>query len=99
MDEALYGQLEVAPKSRTLDLAGDFSYPDICWRKNKTKHKRSLRFMESTDDDFLSQIVEDRMKNGVLLNLMLSNREGLIGVLPEDCKRLGVGLAVTTMRL
>ncbi|KAJ7402270.1 rna-directed dna polymerase from mobile element jockey-like [Pitangus sulphuratus] len=66
-------------KSQTLVLLGNFNYPDICWRNNTAKHKQSRRFMESIDDDLLSQVVEDHTRNGVLLDLMLTNRESLTG--------------------
>ncbi|RMC20270.1 hypothetical protein DUI87_01116 [Hirundo rustica rustica] len=59
-------------------LWGDLNYPDICWRSNTAKHKQSMRFLESIDDNFLSQVMEDPTRNGVLLDLKLTNREGLI---------------------
>lgn len=49
-----YRQLEAALKSQALVLVGDFNYWDICWRSNTAKHKQSRRFLESTDDNFMS---------------------------------------------
>lgn len=34
--------------------------------------------MESRDYNFLSQVVDDPTSNGVLFDLMLTNREGLV---------------------
>ncbi|XP_063280190.1 uncharacterized protein LOC134564864 isoform X3 [Prinia subflava] len=79
VDEAFYRQLEAASQFQALVLVGDLNYPDICWRSNTAKHKQSRRFLESIDDNFLSQVVEDPTRNGVLLDLKLTNREGLIG--------------------
>lgn len=47
-------------------------------------------FLESIDDNLLSQAVEDPTRNGMLLNLTLTVREGLVG----DVK-LGVSLGCT----
>ncbi|KAF4803717.1 hypothetical protein TURU_013832 [Turdus rufiventris] len=77
--EAFYRQLEAALTSQALDLVGDLNYPDIFWRSNTVKHKQSRRCLESIDDNFLSHVVEDPTRNGVLLDLILTNREGLVG--------------------
>lgn len=58
------GQLTSALKSQALVLVGDFNYPDIFWRSYIAKHKQSRRFLESTGDIFLSQMVEDPTRNG-----------------------------------
>lgn len=47
-------------------------------------------FLESIDDNLLSRAVEDPTRNGMLLNLTLTVREGLVG----DVK-LGVSLGCT----
>ncbi|KAJ7415949.1 hypothetical protein BTVI_36879 [Pitangus sulphuratus] len=74
LDEAFYRELETASKSQELVLVGDFNYPDICWRS-----KQSKRFLESTDVNFLPQVVEVPTRNGVLLNLIVRNREEPVG--------------------
>lgn len=43
------------------------------------KHKQSRRILESIDDNFLSQVLEDPIRNGGLFDLILTNREGLVG--------------------
>ncbi|KAJ7403117.1 hypothetical protein BTVI_80475 [Pitangus sulphuratus] len=79
LDEVFYRELETASKSQELVLVGDFNYPDICRRSNTVKHKQSKRFLKSTDDNVLSQMMEDSTRNGVLLDLILTNREGVVG--------------------
>ncbi|GAB0181767.1 hypothetical protein GRJ2_000642000 [Grus japonensis] len=67
---------------------GDFNHPDICQKGNTTRHTESGRFLQSIDDNFLTQVVEEPVKTGVLLDLVLTNKEGLV----EDVKvggRLG----------
>ncbi|KAF4797995.1 hypothetical protein TURU_066197 [Turdus rufiventris] len=79
VDEVLWRQLGAASKSQEPILVGDFNYPDICWRSKTAKHKWSRRFLESTDDKFLSEVVKGPRQNGLLLSLMLTNRKSLIG--------------------
>ncbi|KAJ7410616.1 hypothetical protein BTVI_53109 [Pitangus sulphuratus] len=55
VDEAFYRQLEAASQSQALVPVGDFNQPDICWRSNTAMHKQSRRFLESIDDNFLTQ--------------------------------------------
>ncbi|GAB0208952.1 hypothetical protein GRJ2_003360900 [Grus japonensis] len=79
VDEAFYRQLEVASQSQALVLMGDFNHPDICWKSNTAKHAQSRRFLQSIDDNFLTQVVEDPTRRGMLLDLVLPNKEGLVG--------------------
>ncbi|GAB0209598.1 mitochondrial enolase superfamily member 1 [Grus japonensis] len=79
VDEAFYRQLEVASRSQALVLMGDFNHPDICWKSNTAKHAQSRRFLQSIDDNFLTQVVEDPTRRGMLLDLVLPNKEGLVG--------------------
>lgn len=39
-----------------------------CWRSNTAKHEQSKKFLESIDDSFLTYVVDDPTRNGVLLN-------------------------------
>lgn len=59
-------------------LMRDFNHPDT-WRGNTAKYRQSRRFLESFDDPFLTQVVEDSTRNSVLLNLVLRTRKILIG--------------------
>ncbi|GAB0208569.1 cAMP-dependent protein kinase inhibitor alpha [Grus japonensis] len=77
VDEAFYRQLEVASQSQALVLMGDFNHPGICWNSNMAKHAQSRRFLQSIDDNFLTQVVEEPMRRGVLLDLVLTKKDWL----------------------
>ncbi|KAM9662778.1 uncharacterized protein ACIBXB_015380 [Morphnus guianensis] len=57
---------------------GDISHPDICWRDTTAGHKQSRRFLECVADIFLLQVMEEPMRRGALLDLVLTNKEGLV---------------------
>jgi len=66
---------------------GNFNHPDISWEDHTARHMQSRRFLQNIDDDFLMQVVE-KPSRGTLLDLVLTNKEGLV----EDVKvggRLG----------
>ncbi|GAB0187691.1 hypothetical protein GRJ2_001234400 [Grus japonensis] len=77
--EALYRQIGAAPRSQALVLMGDFNHPDICWRDNAAEHKQSRKFLECVDDNLLLQVTEEPMRGGAMLDLVLTNKEGLVG--------------------
>ncbi|GAB0206807.1 hypothetical protein GRJ2_003146300 [Grus japonensis] len=58
---------------------GDFNHPNIRWRDNTAGHKQSRRFLECIDDNFLLQVIEEPMRRGAMLDLVLTNKEGLVG--------------------
>ncbi|GAB0178660.1 hypothetical protein GRJ2_000331300 [Grus japonensis] len=78
-DEALYRQIGAASRSQALVLTGDFNNPDICWRDNAAEHKQSRKFLECVDGNFLLQVIEEPTKRGAMLDLVLTNKEGLVG--------------------
>ncbi|GAB0182058.1 hypothetical protein GRJ2_000671100 [Grus japonensis] len=78
VDEAFYRQLEVALR-QALVLMGDFNHPDICWKGNTARHAQSRRFLQSIDDNFLTQVVEEPTRRDMLLDPVLTNKEGLVG--------------------
>lgn len=82
VDEAFYGQLEIASQSQALVLPGNLNHPDIFWRVNMAQHTQSRKFLQIIDDNFLMQVVEEPIRKGVLLDLVLTNQEGLV----EDMK-------------
>jgi len=57
---------------------GDFSHPDICWRDNTAGHKQCRRFLECIDN-FLLHVREEPTRRGAVLDLVLTNKEGLVG--------------------
>ncbi|GAB0192671.1 hypothetical protein GRJ2_001732400 [Grus japonensis] len=58
---------------------GDFNHPDICWRDNTVGHKQSRMFLERFDDNFLLQVIEEPTRRGAVLDLVVTNKEGLVG--------------------
>ncbi|GAB0182547.1 hypothetical protein GRJ2_000720000 [Grus japonensis] len=58
---------------------GDFNHPDICWRDKTAEHKQSRKFLECVDDNFLLQVIEEPTRRGAMLDLILTNKEGLVG--------------------
>jgi len=56
----------------------DFNHPDISWEDHTARHSQSRRFLQSIDDKFLVQVVEEPTRKGALLDLVLTNKEGLI---------------------
>ncbi|KAK4829843.1 hypothetical protein QYF61_006853 [Mycteria americana] len=79
MDEALYRQIGAASCLQILVLMGDFNQPDIYWRDNTAGHKQSRRFLECIADSFFLQVIERPRRRHVLLDLILTNKEGLVG--------------------
>jgi len=43
---------------------GDFNHPDTCWQDNTAGHNQSKRFLESTEDKFLLQVIEETKRRG-----------------------------------
>jgi len=78
-DEALYRRIGEASRSKALVLMGDFNHPDICWRDNTAGHRQSRRFLECVDDNFLFQGIAEPTRRGVMLDLVLTNKKGLVG--------------------
>ncbi|GAB0202828.1 mitochondrial enolase superfamily member 1 [Grus japonensis] len=58
---------------------GNFNHPDICWKGNTARHAQSRRFLQSIDDNFLTHLVEEPKRREVVLDLILTNKEGLVG--------------------
>ncbi|GAB0186660.1 hypothetical protein GRJ2_001131300 [Grus japonensis] len=57
---------------------GDFNHPDICWRDNAAERKQSRKFLECVNDNFLLQVIEEPTRRGAMLDLVLTNKEGLV---------------------
>ncbi|KAK4827403.1 hypothetical protein QYF61_017808 [Mycteria americana] len=80
-DELFYKQLGEASRSLALVLVGDFNLPDVCWKYNTAGRKQSRRFLERVaDDNFLTQLVSEPTREGAPLDLLFTNREGLVMV-------------------
>ncbi|GAB0177853.1 hypothetical protein GRJ2_000250600 [Grus japonensis] len=46
---------------------------------NTAEHKQSRKFLECVDDNFLFQVIEESMRKGAMLDLVLTNKKGLVG--------------------
>ncbi|KAK4831851.1 hypothetical protein QYF61_019679 [Mycteria americana] len=62
----------------SLVLVGDFNLPDVCWKYNTAERKQSRRFLERVADNFLTQLVSEPTREGAPLDLLFTNREGLV---------------------
>ncbi|GAB0178727.1 hypothetical protein GRJ2_000338000 [Grus japonensis] len=78
-DEALYRQIGAASHSQALVLMRDCNHPDICWTDNTEEYKQSRKFLECVNDNFLLQVIEEPTRRSAMLNLVLTNKEGLVG--------------------
>ncbi|PKU43292.1 selenoprotein n [Limosa lapponica baueri] len=58
---------------------GDSNHSDIGRRDNTVEYKQSRRFLDYIDDTFPTQVIEKLKRRGVLLDLILSYEEGLVG--------------------
>jgi len=79
VDEALCRQIGAASPSQALVLMGDFNHPNICWRDDTAGHKQFRRFLDCVDDNFVLQVIKEPMRRGAMLDLVLTNKEGLVG--------------------
>ncbi|GAB0183301.1 hypothetical protein GRJ2_000795400 [Grus japonensis] len=79
VDEALYRQIGAASGSQALVLMGALNQPNICWRDNTARHKQSRRFLKCIDDNLLLRVIEEPTRRGVVLDLVLTNKEWLVG--------------------
>ena len=65
-------------------LIGDFNYPDIDW-ENGISGSRGRTFYETTADLYMEQhVLEATHVSGNTLDLILSNREGLVRAVKSD---------------
>lgn len=59
---------------------GTLNHCNICWRDNTAEHKQSRMFLECIDDNFLLQVTEETKRRGVKLDFILTDKEGLTGI-------------------
>jgi len=92
-DKTLYRWIGAARFSQALVLTGDFNHPNICWRNNRVGHKKSRRFLDCVDDNFLLQMTEKSTRRGAMLDLVLTKTVELLGSV-----KLRGTLAAVTMK-
>ena len=76
---ALCRQIGANSHSQDLILMWDFSHPSTCWRDNTAGHKQSRRFLECVVGNFLLQVIEETMRRGAMLDLVLTSKKALVG--------------------
>jgi len=76
-DEAFLLQLQEALRSQSLVLLGDFSHPDTCWKSSTVSNRKSRRFLECMEDNFLSQVIDTPIQGDAILDLMLTSASEL----------------------
>lgn len=84
VDEAFFRHLIVASQLQALVIVGDFNYPDICWKAYSASHPQSRRFLQCIDDNFLMEMVDEPTRRGALLDLILTNQEGMVEVVKAE---------------
>ena len=90
--EAFFRHLEEASRLHVLVVMGDFNYPDICWR-HYTAGQKQFRFvssllLECIDNSFLTPVIKQLTRGGILLDLMLTNKGELIRDVKEGWGQL-----------
>ncbi|GAB0186493.1 hypothetical protein GRJ2_001114600 [Grus japonensis] len=78
-DELFFKEIIEASRSTALVLMGDFNLPDINWEHHTADTSRFRSFLKHLDDNFLVQVLKEPTRKGALLDLLLVNREGLMG--------------------
>jgi len=74
-----YKRLAEVSQLLALVLMEDFNLPDICWKYNTAERKQSRRFLECVEDNFLMQLISEPTRGHASLDLLFTNREGLVG--------------------
>lgn len=66
--EAFFRQVEEAPCSQFLVLMESFYHAHIFWRDNTAGNKKSRKSLECTNDNFLTQVTEEKTRRCTLLD-------------------------------
>jgi len=78
-DEVFCKRLAEVSQSLALVLVGDFNLLDICWKYNTAERKQARKFLECVEENFLTQLVSEPSSGAASLDLLFTNREGLVG--------------------
>jgi len=79
VDEVFYKRLAEVSQPLALVLMGDFNLPYIGWKYNTAERKQSRKLQDCMEDNFLMQLVSEPTRGGASLDLLFTNREGLVG--------------------
>lgn len=69
VDEAFFREVEESSCLQNMILMRNFNQPNTCWRDSTAGHRQSARFLECIDDNFQTQVTEELMMGGDLLDL------------------------------
>ena len=56
-----------------------FHHPNICWKDNTAGHQQARRSLKCISANFLTQVIKEPMKGDVLLDLISTDKEELVG--------------------
>ena len=59
---------------------GDLNHLNICWTDNTAECKQSRRFLESTDDKFLTKVTEKMRRRVFFLDCIVTKNKGLVNL-------------------
>ena len=62
-------------RSQALVFIGDFSHLSICWDSGMAGGRQSRSFLETVEDNFLVQVLDEPTWDKALLDLVLTNAE------------------------
>lgn len=79
VDCLFYKQLGDRSRFPALVLCGDFNLTDIFWESNTAKTRLYRWFLECMEEFFLVQLLSKPARGGTMLDLLLENRERLVG--------------------
>lgn len=79
VNEALYRQAEATSHSQAPVLTRDLNQSGIKRKDNTGRDKQFRAFLQSTDDKFLTQVIEVPTTRDAVLDLILLKKEGLLG--------------------
>jgi len=77
--ESFYKRLAEVSQLLVLVLMGNLNLLDVCWKCNTSERKQSRRLLECVEDNLLTQLVSESTRGGASLDLLFTNREGLVG--------------------
>lgn len=57
---------------------GGFNLAHVCWKFNTVERKQLNKFLECVEDNFLTQLVCELVREDALLDLLFVSREGMV---------------------
>lgn len=73
-DDAFFREKEKALCPHALILAGDLNHANIYWKGKTAEHKQSRSFLDCTDENFLTQGIEEPTRKMLCYTSYLETR-------------------------